>query len=121
MQYLATGEVNYSDDELPLNKLLCGLAFDEPVAVDFVLTKKEKIFSDGLISAMIKNWPDLKNTSITSVRDTYLQREGELYLRDDARLLRIKRQTWDILLSKLPWGIGIITLPWFKVMLHVEW
>ena len=40
---------------------------------------------------------------------------------DGEWLLPMERKAIDILLDQLPWGIGMIPLPWMPQMLHVEW
>jgi len=41
--------------------------------------------------------------------------------RKDGHLLRIERKGRDMLLDKLPWGIGFFKLSWMEVKLTVDW
>jgi hypothetical protein len=50
-----------------------------------------------------------------------LQRAGKLSRVDDGWLLQIEQKGVDVLLSYLPWGIGLIKLPWMTELLYVEW
>ena len=94
---------------------------DGPVPPSVDLTHNEKAFADGLIQALIKNWPAVGDTDIASIRSTFFQREGRIAERENGWLLEIERQTWDILLDSLPWGLGLVHLPWMDAMIHVEW
>lgn len=120
LQYLADPANQAMEFEFPLNKILCGIDMDEAVS-PVALTLNDKTYADGLIKAMISNWPAVGNTSIDSIRQTYFQREGTLSKKDNGWQLVIKKQTWDILLNEMPWGIGMIRLPWNKDLIHVEW
>lgn len=122
LHYLATGEerpaMNY---DLILPRLLCGLDTEHELPLEFELSVSEKDFANGLVQALIDNWPAVKDTSIESVRETYFRRDGKLSAKNDGWLLEVKKEAWDILLDRLPWGIGIIHLPWMEEMIHVEW
>lgn len=121
LHYLATARGKAEEYELALCKLLCGMALDEPIPPSIPCSPGEKEFTDGLIEALIKNWPAVGDTDISSVRETFLKRPGRVSKKANGWLLRIERQTWDILLDSLPWGLGLIHLPWMQHMIHVEW
>lgn len=121
LHYLATAHDKAEEYELVMYKLLCGIPADEPLPITIHLTDYEKEFSDGLIRALIKNWPAVGDTDITSIRETYFKRPGHAFEKDNGWLLEIEYQTWDILLDSLPWGIGSVHLPWMKQMIHVAW
>jgi hypothetical protein len=36
-------------------------------------------------------------------------------------MLQVEQKAVDVLLNTLPWGIGVIKLPWMKEILHTEW
>jgi hypothetical protein len=63
----------------------------------------------------------LRNTSPDGLRGTFLLRPGKVSLRNDDWLLQVEARTCDILLEQLPWGIGMIKLPWMEKMVWVEW
>ncbi|MCG8701420.1 MAG: hypothetical protein MI922_25445 [Bacteroidales bacterium] len=121
LQYLSTGSDDYEDFETHLSKMLCGIAPENPVPELPPLDNEERIRADNLVGAMIKNWPVVKDTSVESIRETFFIRCGEIVRKDNGWLLQIEKKTYDVLLGKLPWNIGIIYLPWCKELLHVNW
>ena len=70
---------------------------------------------------MIDNWKVLGNTSVAGLRETFLQRQGRLQLRDDAWRLRVEPKAFDMLLDQLPWGFSTIKYPWMERAIYVEW
>lgn len=122
LQYLATGQVNTSEFELPLNKVLCGLPLAEPLSRMIHLTQKEKKEAKKLLQAVIRHWGVLKNTSTEALQGTYLCREGKLSRRgSEDWQLQVEQKAFDVLLADLPWTISMIKLPWMQGMLWIEW
>jgi hypothetical protein len=73
------------------------------------------------LTAAIQHWSVLKNTSISGLRSSFLQREGLLLETDQGWLLRVERKVYDLLLEQLPWGIGMLQLAWMRKPLRVNW
>ncbi len=121
LHFLATGEDTMPEYELALPKFLCGMPLNLPITYRPQLSGEDKEECEGLLEAVISNWGALGNVSIASLREGFLQRPGKLSKRDTGWLLQVEQQTLDILLDKLPWGIGIVKLPWMEEMLRVEW
>jgi hypothetical protein len=59
--------------------------------------------------------------SIDGFRGSFLLRKGQLGARDGDWLLRVERETHDIVLDRFPWSARIVRLPWMQAILHVEW
>jgi len=121
LNYLATGKADAAEFDLTLQKVLCGYPLEDTLEASIQLTDKEKTESDNLLNAVIDYWPPLKNTSIAGLRSTFLQRNGNLELKESGWLLKVEQKTVDILLGKLAWGFSTIRLPWMKKMLSVDW
>ncbi len=121
LHYLVTGHTAYREYEVVLYKTLCGLEMEKTVQLITELTNEEKELAEGLLTAVIQNWPILKNTSVEALRETFLQREAKLMVAPDAAMLKVERKTVDILIDQLPWTISMIKLPWMKKLLKVEW
>ncbi len=121
IHYLASGQEGLPEFRLLLPKLLCGWRLDLPIERTIVLKKKEKKEADALLKAVIKHWGALGNASIEALREGFFNRDGKLSTTDKGQLLQIEQRTEDILLSRLPWSIGMIKLLWMKEMLFVEW
>lgn len=85
------------------------------------LNPEAKIECEELLQAAIGHWSVLKNTSVDGLRETFLQRNGKISRVEKGWKLQVERKTVDVLLAKLPWGLGIIKLPWMNDMMFVEW
>ncbi len=110
------------EQELALNKVLCGLppeAFVDCTHVESTPAVQQAC--DELLAAVIGHWNVLRNTSIAGLQETFLQREGKLTIKGDQWRLHVESRGADVLLSSLPWSIGVIKLPWMDRLLHVEW
>ena len=121
LHYLSTGETAPPEYNLTLPKLLCGVSSRTSIDRYKTLSAAEKEEAESLLQAVIKHWGALGQVSNDSLRQGFLQRDGKLSRRDSDWLLQVESQTLDILLDRLPWGIGIIKLPWMTNMLFVEW
>lgn len=121
LQYIATGEDSAPEDNLSLNKVLCGLDISEPVPREGRLTKEEKEECNHLVQTVLQRWEALKTSNVDALRGTYLLREGLLKPSGPGWSLNIERTPFDVMLEKLPWGISIIKFPWSTKLLYVEW
>jgi Contractile injection system tape measure protein len=121
MHFLATGERRAPEYALVVPKILCNLPLEEPVAAPVELTVEEEDEAATLLQAVIHHWDALGNTSVDGLRGTFLVRAGKLSRRGDDDVLQVEPRSFDILLDKLPWGLGAIQLPWMKKILWVEW
>jgi hypothetical protein len=122
LHFLATGQRRAPEYELLLPKLLCGLPLEEPVDTRIALTTAEEEEAVALLEAVIRHWDALGEASVDGLRGTFLVRPGKLSQRADGdRLLQVEARSFDILLDRLPWGLGTIQLPWMKRILWVEW
>ncbi len=85
------------------------------------LTKKEIKESNQLLKAAIQHWKALGDVSPDSLREGFLRRSGKLVRYTDQWKLIVEQKAIDVLLDSLPWGIGMVKLPWMEEMLSVEW
>jgi hypothetical protein len=76
---------------------------------------------ENLLQAAIVQVPILGNMSIDGFRGSFLIRQGILSTRDGGWLLRVERETYDVVLDRFPWGIDWVNLPWMRTPLRVEW
>lgn len=123
LHWLATGRHDPLEFELGTPKLLLGLAPGMPVHVGAApLDAATLEEGQALLEAMIGHWPALGKISVPGLQTAFLQRGGLLYLQPGSPpLLRLQPESYDMLLERLPWSIGIIRLPWRQQALHVEW
>jgi hypothetical protein len=121
LQHIASGADDWPEFLLPLNKLLCGL---EPIdTFDFgpPLQDREAAECAALLDAVIAQAPILRDMSHSGFRGTFLLRAAVLSVRDAVWLLRVERQTYDLVLERFPWSWAWVRLPWMAAPLRVEW
>jgi hypothetical protein len=121
LQFLVTGSDREPEFELPLNKLICGMAITDAIDAPQKLSAAIKKECEQLLDAVIANWSVLKNTSHAGLRETFLQRSGKLSQADNGWQLKVQQKSVDVLLSSLPWGISIVKHPWMEKILYVDW
>ena len=121
VQYCVTGDVDTPEYQLVLNKLLCGLAIEQPVTREFLVQTTERETIESLLGAVIGHWKSLGNTSIEGLCETFLAREGRLELQENAWHLLVETKSFDMLLDSLPWSYKLINFPWMDKVLSVEW
>lgn len=121
LQFAVSGESSTPEYALPLNKLLCGLALDAPVAAGIDLTVAERETIEGLLEALIAAWSALGRTSIEGLRQSFLMRGGELALGPQGWELTVAHGPFDMLMDRLPWSFSIVRFGWMPTPLHVTW
>jgi hypothetical protein len=121
LHYLASGEAPAPEYLLPLPKILCNLPLTRPVDAAPALRRADEEEAIAMLKAVVDHWSALRNTSVDSLRATFLQRAGKMRRHEDGWRLQVEAQTVDILLNQLPWGISMVRLPWMASMLTVEW
>ena len=121
LQCVASGDADPPEFQLPLNKLLCGLPLDDALLDDAPLTEPEQAECDALLVAVIAQAPILREMSVAGFRGSFLLRPGQLSSRDGHWLLRVERQTYDVVIDRFPWGFAVVRLPWMPTLLQVQW
>lgn len=121
LHFIATGEENISEQQLGAAKQLCGVPSSYPIKRECVLKEKHKKEALNLIQTVLNYWSALKNTTAVGLRGQFLTRSGKWVTTDEKIELFIERQTADILLDQLPWGLSMVKLPWLKKMIYVTW
>lgn len=121
LEWLATGKEAAPEFNLTLNKIICGMAPGAVPLVNDQWSPAIKTECNDLLDSVIGYWTALKNTGREALRETFLQRLGKLTPTDHGWLLQVEQKAVDILLNRLPWGIGVIKLPWMEEKIFVEW
>ena len=119
--HLCNGADEWDEHQLLLGKLLCGCPLFEPIETRIAISDAEREESRVLLESVIAHWAMLKSTSIDGFRVAFLRREGMLTACDQGWKLQVARAAHDLLLDKLPWGFGLVLLPWMERPLYVEW
>ncbi|MEO7691128.1 MAG: contractile injection system tape measure protein [Sphingomonas sp.] len=120
LKYLAYGEAKPPDQGLELNKVLCGVSCPQPAETSLALEKRDLGLCDDLMAAALSNWK-ASGQSSTALRETFLQRHGELTQEANGFRLTVERKVLDVLLESVPWSFTDIKHPWMLNLLHVEW
>ena len=120
LDFLATGRPRAPEHDLVVAKHLCGVPLDTSVA-SLELTAAERDEALVMLEAVIGHWEALGGTSVDGLRGSFLVRRGRLSRRGGEDVLQLEPAGYDVLLDQLPWGIGLIQLPWMRRALHVEW
>ncbi|HPF52248.1 MAG TPA: contractile injection system tape measure protein [Draconibacterium sp.] len=121
LHYANTAEDTYFEPDLLLEKFLCGIPFHQTVPSTSLLTMQIKREITFMVKEVVKNWPELKNTSPAGLREAFIHRSGKLTKNENGYKLIVERKVQDVLLEKLNWNISIIKMPWQKEILFVEW
>lgn len=122
LHLLASGREDLYEYELGLIKILLGL--DPGTALPVcagLLSTEDREEAETVLQSAIGHWSALKNTSADGLRSAFIERQGLLRRDDDGWKLNLERKSYDILLDQLPWGIGIVKLPWMKRAVFTEW
>lgn len=121
VHFCATGKENFFEANLIFEKFLCGVPLNVPISGKSRLNKEVKREVDNLLQQVVRNWPELKNTSPDGLRQMFVHRDGKLIQKERGFKLIVERKVQDILLDKLPWSVSLVKLPWKDELLFVEW
>jgi len=121
LQFLVNTSITSPEYQLVLNKLLCGVKTGHPIRRGIELTADEREQLEGLLHAVTQHWKALENTSIDGLRESFLQRNGRLQLKNDAWHLAIEARAFDMLLDQVPWSFTTIKFAWMERVIYVEW
>jgi len=119
--FVERGEEQFAPHQNLIYKIVCGLPENHFTSGEIFLSKKEKDEANKLLTSVIEHWGVLKNTTPNGLRNAFLIREGKLVNKGFDYHLKVEQKTQDVLLSKIPWGFGVIRLPWMTNFLHVDW
>ena len=121
LQYLVTGKTEAPENELILNKVMCGFPVAEPVPFGIEFEPQELQFAESLLVGVIKNWPKMNKLVPNSLRGSFLIREGTLKESEAKWELKVQKRPFDILLKTIPWGYNFLRFPWNDYFITVEW
>lgn len=120
-QYLFNGKSEFPENELVLNKILCGFPIENTVPLQLEITDEEKKECEILLKSAIKHWSILGNTSIDGLRQSFLKRNGILVYKSKSWNLKVEQKAIDVLVKKLPWTFQTIKLSWNPYFIFVDW
>jgi len=76
---------------------------------------------DRLLGAVLQAWTPLRNSSVGTLREAFLQREGRLELGENNWTLKVAAKPYDMLLDTVPWPFRMIKNRWMTTALLVQW
>jgi Contractile injection system tape measure protein len=121
LQHVINKKSRQAEQELILNKVLCGWPLEQPLQLKCNFSAKEKAAATDLLLSLKEHWTVLKNTSLPGLISSFILRKGILQPVADGYLLKVEQKTIDILLESLPFGIQTIKMPWNEYIIHTEW
>ncbi|MEL6558888.1 MAG: contractile injection system tape measure protein, partial [Bacteroidota bacterium] len=121
LNYILLNDESYDEENLTLNKILCGLNVDEIIDFDLEITDAMRDTASGMLDAFIAHWTKISNSTHDGVRGGWLWREGKLLVKEDSFELTVEQKAYDILMDQLPFSLSHITYSWMKKPLYVIW
>lgn len=121
LQYIATGKFEHPENELVLNKIICGLALNTPVPLRIELSEEEIQISDAMLKGAIANWSRMKTMTPDALRGTFILRTGSIKEDKDRWKLKVDRGSFDMLLKTLPWAFNFVRSGWMPKLIMVDW
>ena len=121
LQFMLDGSSSNPEFLLVLNKILCGIKTGVPILPSIDISEQEIELSESLLAGVIGNWPALKNSTISGLRESFLQRDAHLQLKNDVWQLLVEAKPFDMLLDEIPWNYKTIKLPWMTNLISVDW
>lgn len=121
LQYLTHPGQEIVEEELPLNKLICGIPIGEVVDPAFEPEDLEKEIIGQMFGAIISHWEMVKNSSVEGFRESWLWREGKLVEGEKSWSLTVEQRAFDVLLDYKPFSISPVSFSWMDKPIQVEW
>lgn len=121
LQFLINGKYKHQEHLLVLNKILCGFPINMPVKIKHQFTAAEKKAGEEILDSFIEHWSVLRNTSRRGLIESFINRKGLIQKTGENFLVQVEKNSIDILLDSLPFGIRTIKLPWNEYIIYTEW
>lgn len=121
LQYAVTGLLKIEEQDIVLNKIICGMSIHKPMTSTPSLSQEETTLIDGMLKAIISHWATIGNTSIAGLRETFLMRSGRIAIEDKKYVLTVVERTYDMLLDQIPWSFRQVKLSYMDKLIEVIW
>ncbi|KZN32456.1 contractile injection system tape measure protein [Pseudoalteromonas luteoviolacea] len=104
-----------------INALL-GLPLEQSIEYEQSLNDVEIAELERLVEIVVTRWEALKGMPNKVFMEMFLCRSGEVNLTANGISIAVENKPQDILMMKLPWGLGIAQLPWLgNDLINIEW
>ena len=117
--YLVSGKTKVENENLLLNKILCGIDYDFLIDSSIELNEFEIETCNLALKSVINRWGKVK--SINDLRRWFLKREGVIMEKKDEFNLIVKNQPQDALIKFIPWGFMMIKSKLMKKRITINW
>ena len=117
---LGFGATDVPEYDLVIAKRLCGMPLAQTLAPS-AIDAADVAACDELLTAVLGHWKALRSSSAPWLRAQFFLRDGKLESVDAGCRLTVERRAQDVLLARLPWGFGVIGLPWMTEKIFVRW
>ena len=127
LHYMASGDTGAAPHDYwqqwRLAMLLNGCEPPCPAGMDLQVTDSACELADSLLTGIIAQWPKLANSSVSTLRECFLQRSGSLCQLGNGSGWQLQLQSgpYDMLLDGLPWSFSLIRYHWMQGELYVHW
>lgn len=118
---LVWGESNPADEQVTLNKLLCGISHLKPTLSANPLDVLQQQHVDNWLIAIGQQLPGWQKLSLVDIQQLFLQRAGEITTEEMFLQIRVRSEPYDYLLRDWPWPMTLATLPWTEQPFTIEW
>lgn len=122
LHWLAMGRDAADGHDFRLERVLCGAPHKWKHQDGIRLDAGERaICEDLVVAGIIRNWKALGSTSSQALRESFLERNGILRMRNDEWMLQVAPRSFDVLINVIPWNFSMIRHPWMEAPLWTEW
>lgn len=121
LHFAATGFPDQEEHQMAVAKLLTGIELH--TSLDHIYMPSVPMLEEAeqMLSSVIAHWTILKQTSISGLRESFLQRSGICRIKENTLFIQMESATVDVLLDHLPWNLSMIKLPWLNHLIKVNW
>ena len=122
LHFAACGDEEPYELQLGMIKVLLGFAPDTPMPLaGGLLTGADRDEVHALLTAVVEHWQALKRTSVAALRTSFLRRPGLVRRDDNGWRLQVEPSSFDVLITRIPWNLSLVKLPWMPIPIHVDW
>lgn len=120
--FIGTGNTSAKDHQLIVPKTLCGMPLHEVIdETALVLTNTDLNEATDMMDAAIAQWTIMQGTSVDALRESFVNRDGKIVVKEHTMELTVSAKGIDMLLDHLPWNLSLVNLSWVGSLIHVEW
>ncbi|MBL7813093.1 MAG: hypothetical protein JNL57_12800 [Bacteroidetes bacterium] len=121
LQKIVFPELAVVPADMLLNKIICGIPAGEDIETRFHFTTRLRKECQDLLDAVVQNWDALKMKDSRGFPPAFLQRNGRLSFDFGQYQLSVEKNSYDILLDRLPWSYSTLKLPWNNYLIITDW